>query len=115
MIVTHSDPQYLAQLEQEARQALTSGGFSLREWASNSPICLQNCPDAKLSTEPIIKVLGYFYNLADDTLQLKLTSLDSHVPAKRAILSQISSIFDPLGFFNQFFLLDANYYYGNYI
>ena len=102
LIATHDDAFFLADLQQKASVALASGGFDLREWASNSSICLKNCPSSDCSTEPVIKVLGYLYSLPEDTLQLKLDKLDPHVNSKRAILSQISSIFDPLGFFNPF-------------
>ena len=77
------------------------GGFQLRSWNSNSLQLL-----AKFSHDGTIvehdckleKVLGYKYSPSYDTLHISESNLDPTADTRRSILSQISKVFDPLGF-----------------
>ena len=91
-------PDRLSQVQQAASSKLAASGFALREWASNYPDYLQNCSPKDYCDQPVVKVLGYLYNIPKVALQLKLTSLDSKVSTRRRILSQIYQIFDPVWF-----------------
>ena len=92
----------LSQVQQSVASELAAGGFAVREWASNYPDCLQNWAPEDRCDQPVVKVLGYLYNIQKYTLQLKLPSPDSKVSTRRCILSQIFQIFEPLGFQNPF-------------
>lgn len=79
--------------------------FKLRKWASNSPSLLADldpsdhglvCSKAIASDEKV-KVLGIEWNPARDVFQFKVV-LEKIVPkSKRAILSVIARLYDPLG------------------
>jgi len=77
----------------------------LRKWASNSPSLLADldpsdhglaCSKAIAGDEKV-KVLGIEWNSARDVFQFKVV-LEKTVPnSKRAILSVIARLYDPLG------------------
>ncbi|KAK2577587.1 hypothetical protein KPH14_000904 [Odynerus spinipes] len=100
-------------LRHQLQQLLTAGGFELRKWASNHPPLLQDLPadhlrtpthssssgaslGIPLSRDPVIKVLGLGWNPTADHF---FYAVRLGVPArtKRMILSQMTRIFDPLG------------------
>lgn len=92
------------ELRDELTELLLSGGFELRKWASNRAEVLQNLPS--LSQAPVsfdilepsfIKVLGLQWNPSRDTFSYAFHSI-SRVCTKRAILSEVARIYDPLGF-----------------
>ncbi|XP_062704295.1 uncharacterized protein LOC134286660 [Aedes albopictus] len=82
-----------------------SGGFHLRKWASNSAAVLEGVPDADLELKiPIeengsctIKALGMQWQPCSDELHFSYQPTEILQPTKRNILSQIASLFDPLG------------------
>lgn len=85
---------------------LHSSGFSLRKLLSNEPALLSNnnnnnnINDNLLITDAFqpTKHLGLIWNHTQDTLKYKFKLIDSStITNKRAVLSQIAQIFDPLG------------------
>lgn len=98
----------LAQLRETRDQLiglLSQGGFMLRKWASNSTQLLDDIDPSdhglacskNLATDERVKVLGIGWNPSFDRFQFNVT-LDSCVPnSKRAILSAIAKLYDPLG------------------
>lgn len=83
-----------------------SGCFELRKWSSNHPVLLQNIPDDHRQSEnlsfngdsdPTIKILGLQWQSASDSFLFKVLPQQSPC-TKRSILSNISKIYDPLGF-----------------
>ena len=92
---------------------MQSGGFNLTKFVSNSKELLQSFPeqqgrqgtkDQDLSGGlPTDKALGICWIIADDTFSFKI-KLDRTSLTKRAMLSMISSIYDPLGFAAPFVL-----------
>ena len=46
-----------------------------------------------------VKVLGYLFNKVEDSLRLKLASLDGNASTKRQILPSLAFVFDPIGIF----------------
>ena len=101
LIVTSNDPGELHELYNLCFDRMREGGFILRSWNSNS-IELRNTmkSDNRLvehgCTEE--KVLGYKYNVYNDTLSIAKCVIESEADTKRQILSQVSKVFDPLNF-----------------
>jgi len=85
---------------------LRKGGFELRKWAANYPILLEGILGSNSNEKNLImeldngptKILGLIWNPKEDLLQYKVTPYESgSVINKRKILSDIASIYDPLG------------------
>ncbi|XP_071055017.1 uncharacterized protein [Onthophagus taurus] len=92
-------------LQEQIIKLLSLGGFELAKWASNCPKLMKRvCPDGVTSPVSLdhaengfIKVLGLHWDPSIDTFGF--SSLPRNDPCtKRAILSNIARIFDPLGF-----------------
>ncbi|XP_054287529.1 uncharacterized protein LOC129003260 [Macrosteles quadrilineatus] len=91
-------------LQQELIDLLNLGGFSLRKWASNCKDVLDTVPldhrEKPLSisseNENYMKVLGLQYNPDDDTFSY-IIHLNPLVYTKRSMLSEMSKIYDILG------------------
>lgn len=84
---------------------LRSGKFELRKWASNSAALLEDLDPANhglacskaIAIDEKVKILGIFWNPAQDKFHF-LVNLNSACPrSKRAILSTIARLYDPLG------------------
>ncbi|XP_055522482.1 uncharacterized protein LOC129716673 [Wyeomyia smithii] len=82
-----------------------SGGFHLRKWASNCASALTGVPKAdielkvpiELDESDTIKTLGIHWQPCSDELRFSYHPTQILQPTKRSILSQIASLFDPLG------------------
>ncbi|XP_062557923.1 uncharacterized protein LOC134222784 [Armigeres subalbatus] len=101
-----------AETEEEARklrkqltEMFADGGFHLRKWASNCPPVLDGVPDADIEVKfriaetegDVIKALGMHWQPCSDEFQFSFQLNEILQPTKRIILSQIASLFDPLG------------------
>ncbi|XP_044591458.1 uncharacterized protein LOC123269687 [Cotesia glomerata] len=88
------------------KKALCAAGcFPLTKWASNSPRLLAEVAPEKQLEIPLkeisdapVKVLGMYWNSNTDALQFKYTLPPETPKTKRAILSEIAKLYDPLGF-----------------
>ena len=81
---------------------MDDAGFCLRSWVTNLPSLSQQIEmDSKgpEHSEPYEKVLGYLYFPSSDTMQLGNFQLDENSNTKRSILSDYSSVYDPLSIF----------------
>ncbi|XP_065088063.1 uncharacterized protein LOC135709605 [Ochlerotatus camptorhynchus] len=93
------------QLRQELSIIFSAGGFHLRKWASNSNEALEGVPEADLEMKiPIelnepntIKALGIHWQPCSDEFLFNVQPPKILQPTKRIILSNIASLFDPLG------------------
>ncbi|XP_071576344.1 uncharacterized protein [Temnothorax nylanderi] len=94
----------------EAREArdevialLREGGFELSKWLSSCPELLDHMLDSSNDVMTINEgrsssILGIHWNQAQDRFYLSYKPLEAQaVVSKRTILSEISSLFDPLG------------------
>ncbi|XP_058816696.1 uncharacterized protein LOC131679970 [Topomyia yanbarensis] len=92
-------------LRQQLSTIFASGGFYLRKWASNSAAVLDGVPAADLEMQTsieindtrTIKALGIHWQPCSDQFQFSNIPNKIFQPTKRTMLSQIASIFDPLG------------------
>ncbi|XP_055543437.1 uncharacterized protein LOC129728988 [Wyeomyia smithii] len=92
-------------LRQQVTKIFASGGFHLRKWASNSAAVLQDIPAEDIEMQlPIelndtrtIKALGIHWQPCSDVFLFSSSTHKIFQPTKRTMLSQIASIFDPLG------------------
>ncbi|XP_045104393.1 uncharacterized protein LOC123499927 [Portunus trituberculatus] len=90
------------------RKLLNKGGFRLTKWSCNQKRVLKEVPQSeqamgvkeillgdKLPTE---RALGILWDLEEDELAVQV-QIPKKPETKRGLLSMISSIYDPLGFF----------------
>ena len=92
------------QLKQELIELLHHGGFELRKWASNDSQILVDIPREHQASSlqlrpdrtPSLHILGLFWDPTLDVFSYNI-SASHEASSKRAILSQIASVFDPLG------------------
>lgn len=91
---------------------LADGGFRLTKFLSNRRDVLASLPTEEvcpavtnldLDDLPVERTLGVLWNAEKDTLEVK-ASLKELLPTKRNILSQIATVFDPLGVVAPFIL-----------
>lgn len=105
-LLTGSDS--MEQLKQNCQQIshiLDQGCFPLRKWISNNPFVIQDIQSSisssnihRLGSDENAKTLGIIWSCNSDCLLYNInTNLITHHLTKRAILSGIARIYDPLG------------------
>lgn len=96
----------LMKLRSDLQQVLSRAGLELKKWSSNAHQLLSSVPAADRATDAspfndtdigLTKVLGLQWKSSQDTFGFDV-QLSEAVPTKRAVLSVIARIFDPLGF-----------------
>jgi len=92
----------VVELQRQLLELLKGGQFLLRKWRSNEPRVLQSLPNQETNELFIIdkdtaKALGLLWNSTRDSLQYKTDLTKQKIVTKRAALSRISQVFDPLG------------------
>ncbi|XP_055902810.1 uncharacterized protein LOC129938987 [Eupeodes corollae] len=92
------------ELASQLDHMLTAGGFSLRKWASNRPEIISNIPIenrvssvVEVPNEFNICLLGISWNPVTDCFLFDVSQKNPDLTTKRKLLSEISKIFDPLG------------------
>ena len=83
------------------------GGFKLRKWATNNQNLFNHIPDEfreknfdlEISSQSSIKTLGIWWDTKSDCFyfQPKSEVMNSRPKSKRDVLSQISKLYDPIG------------------
>ena len=85
----------------EARCLMSKANFNLRSWASNSSSLMALAQQDRVAdNDTVVNVLGLLWDTSQDTLGLSIKlfpSLETMQPTKRAVLQDLSKIFDPLG------------------
>lgn len=85
---------------------MKAGGFELQKWASNKTEFIERVEKGRtnnddnyvINSKEVIKTLGIKWNKATDTFQYDINSPSSTKSiTKRLILSEISRLFDPMG------------------
>ncbi|XP_063394006.1 uncharacterized protein LOC134679092 [Cydia fagiglandana] len=108
-VVTGADSVEQARsLQAELTKIMSSGGFHLRKWTSNSSEFLESLPSSDLYSEDFkhfeemtdisLKILGLLWQPQSDSFRFRVASTPNGRCTKRTILSEIARIFDPLGF-----------------
>ncbi|XP_070139207.1 uncharacterized protein [Drosophila bipectinata] len=90
----------------EVIAALRSAGMHLRKWAANHPALLSDIPKVDLCNHSIfemdnkdsIKTLGLYWQPNPDVYGFKIHFSINPTLSKRALLSTVARLFDPLGF-----------------
>ncbi|XP_073976442.1 uncharacterized protein [Rhodnius prolixus] len=107
-ILTGADSEVTAKhLMEQVRRLLMAGGFELRKWATNCPSLLRSLPPEhcrqptsedplQLDRDPVLKILGLGWDPTTDSFFYAVRMAEP-ASTKRAILSQMARIFDPLG------------------
>ncbi|XP_006811478.1 uncharacterized protein LOC102806687 [Saccoglossus kowalevskii] len=96
------------QLVKELKALCKEGGFNLTKWSSNEREVLREIPlddrakelmdlDLESSQLPTERTLGVLWNAETDEFQFKCQIKKTEV-TRRSMLSEVSSIYDPLGF-----------------
>lgn len=90
-------------VQQELCNLLKNGGFELKKWASNCEEILEKIPVADRTVDPyfqskdqIVKVLGMHWDSNMDSFGYHV-DIDQKTITKRAILSTIARLYDPIG------------------
>ena len=99
LLITGNDFEEMKSIYNLSYDRMKEGGFILRSWNSNSDkLRNQMSSDERLIEHQCEedKVLGYRYNVNDDSLSLAPSKINSEADTKRKVLSQISKVFDPL-------------------
>ncbi|XP_055542828.1 uncharacterized protein LOC129728416 [Wyeomyia smithii] len=92
-------------LKNELIAMFESGRFDLHKWCSNSSSFLEQLPDAKIEQKLLVgekhavKTLGIIWKPDEDVFMFNISSATqaTRETSKRAILSEISKFYDPIG------------------
>lgn len=106
------DEATATKLQRELTAPITRGGFRLTKWSSSSREVLSQIPNQEMASPsinldlddlPIERSLGLLWNTETDSFRFAVTLRQSAL-SKRGVLSQVSSVFDPLGVLAPFLL-----------
>ena len=95
-----NDINMLCKIKEETTLLLKKGGFELTKFKSNNPLLSDDnqAKHMKLNDQDITSALGIMWNSVTDKFLFSFQPKNHYaVITKRAILSLISSIFDPMG------------------
>ena len=108
-----SNVEKAKRLATQLREILAKGGFRLTKWASNSGEVMASIPPSEraplmvnldFDLFPDSTALGVLWNIETDTFHFRIVKT-SEMNTRRAMLSFVSSLFDPLGVAAPFILL----------
>lgn len=94
------------ELRDDLIKTMKQGGFLLRKWLSNNQKVLENIPmenrgDTSALVEIMdesVKTLGVYWNPKNDCFEFNISKIStSEQRSKRQLLSEISKLFDPIG------------------
>ncbi|XP_026317449.1 uncharacterized protein LOC113228388 [Hyposmocoma kahamanoa] len=107
VITGHDTMEGARELQKQLYDLLKKGGFILRKWATNEPSILQDVTENQKSQshvfnfkhDSIMKTLGIGWKTAEDVFCFNwdMPSRDQNKFTKRMLLSDISKLYDPLG------------------
>ena len=94
-----SDTQKAIRLIQQLRDILMRRSFRLTKFVSNDVAVLASVPESERAESelPVERALGVQWNVQEDVFSFRIASRKK-APTRRGILSDVSSMYDPLGF-----------------
>ena len=103
-----STPESAKLLVDKMRQCLASGGFEIRQWASNITAVVSHLPStarsestelwlAEKSADPQEPALGLLWHCPTDRLGYRSRPMESTTPTMRHIYKVLAQHYDPLG------------------
>ena len=107
-----SDTQKAIRLIEQLRDFLTRRSFRLTKFISNDVTVLASVPESERAESvisldfdelPVERALGVQWNVQEDVFSFRIVSRKKAV-TRRGILSDVSSMYDPLGFASPFIL-----------
>ena len=114
MLKSSPDVETVIDLISRVRGLCAAGGFNLTKFFGNNAEVMQDIPDEHVRKNVILKqlekpkrksenALGLVWNIYTDTSRYKI-SMQEKPLSKRGMLSELSSVYDPLGFVAPFLL-----------
>ena len=110
MLKSSPDAETAIDLISRVRRLCAAGGFNLTKFVSNNVEVMQAIPDEHVNLKHLEKAksqsekaLGLVWNIDTTTFGYKFSMQDKPL-SKRGILSELSSVYDPLGFVAPFLL-----------
>jgi len=116
------------ELQRNLCHLLSTGGFNLRKWISNSYELMAAIPEhardisgtSAFEENDSVKALGLEWHINSDTFSFKVTPFQKRPITKRSLLSDAARLYDPLGWlapttiyakltFQQLWLLDLDW------
>ncbi|KAK7886711.1 hypothetical protein WMY93_026332 [Mugilogobius chulae] len=102
-------PSQARPLVDNVRELLATGGFEIRQWASNYPDAIAHLPTEARSptcelwltahkSDPQEPTLGLAWHCSSDQISYRCRPVPPHEPTMRNIYSILASQYDPLGF-----------------
>ncbi len=103
-------PEEAKDLLHSLRTTLSSGGFEIRQWASNDPQVICDLPPEARSEQtelwlshhpsldPSESTLGLLWNCLTDNLQYKHRAIEPTTPTMHHLYRVLASQYDPLGY-----------------
>ncbi|XP_060554822.1 uncharacterized protein LOC132715774 [Ruditapes philippinarum] len=103
VISSFQQEEQLLHFYTESRELMSSAGFNLRSWSSNSKMLQkQAINDSVIDNAQTPKILGMKWDTNSDVLLYPVRNIpNTQIVTKREILQHTSRIYDPLGLLNQ--------------
>ena len=84
----------------ESKKIFEGAAMNLRDWTSNSKEVLDKIPLYDQANRSKMKILGLLWHLEEDNMTVTYHVGNNLTLSKRTVLSEIASIYDPLGLFS---------------
>ena len=84
----------------ESKKIFEGAAMNLRDWTSNSKEVLDKIPLYDQATRRKMKILGLLWHVEEDNMAVTYHMSNNMTLSKRTVLSEIASIYDPLGLFS---------------
>ena len=84
----------------ESKKIFEGAAMNSRDWTSNSKEVLDKIPLYDQATRRKMKILGLLWHVEEDNMAVTCHMSNNMPLSKRTVLSEIASIYDPLGLFS---------------
>ena len=84
----------------ESKKIFEGAAMNLRDWTSNSKEVLDKIPLYDQANRSKMKILGLLWHVEEDNMTVTYHVGNNLTLSKRTVLSEIASIYDPLGLFS---------------